>query len=737
MTVVFMGFLMGVVSSSSSTCVCSGGLPGLPGLQLPKGDARARAGYGARCGRWDSADEDPWCIVGSGACGEDTFQSDAGHYWSHRPCPVGGEDAAAEAAGSSAAAGGGGGGGAAAAAGAPRASAAAAPNCAAIGAELKLSVSASAASAHAARAAMERASDACAGLHTIWLDLSSAALVASSAAGGKGAAATAAAVRAGGAALDGFLAPRFEWSFAPWDYNRGGANGGGAGAAAPVMRGVRLTRKYPRSGELQYRRALALLQSPPAATAAASAAAAAAAAAAAGRGTTNNNTAAAAAAAAASACAAAGGPGTAVLSHPFRFFGSDTWAEMAQGPWPALLALGFRMQPATIKADWFTVSPTFCPKPAGGGGGGSGGSGGGGGGGPVDRWSCYYLPLTSCPLPAVYADAALRARACRAKAGGCDDECEEHCAAAAGGGNFMLVPRRPAAAVAAPALELAAWSGSWNGEVVPRQAGAARKAQALLRQATAAIQASGGLGDGEAWAGGLRSLLVTRPNFKARAAWRARQELFLSRLDDAAAAAAAAKEGGGGGGGMMVGRGRAHFVRALRSGNCVAVHLRRGDKLEAEYGVGDPREQQIKSFLRMQKEWLAQARLGLARLGGAAAAAGAGGEEEEVLDTVFLATDDPNYVARELRSGRMGPTEGLNIVSLEGHDQTSDPFHKIKSATADVFDLWSTFDFGARCKVLVGNRHSTFTQLMLARACYVGGACPVFANFADPNSLFS
>ena len=267
---------------------------------------------------------------------------------------------------------------------------------------------------------------------------------------------------------------------------------------------------------------------------------------------------------------------------------------------------------------------------------------------------------------------------------------------------------------------------------MPRQAGAARTAQALLRQAAPP------LGGGEAWAGGLRSLLVTRPNFKARVAWRARQELFLSRLDDAAAAAA--KEGGGGGG--MVGRGRAHFVRALRSGNCVAVHLRRGDKLEAEYGVGDPREQQIKSFLRMQKEWLAQARLGLAHLGGRDAA-GAGGEG--VLDTVFLATDDPNYTARELRSGRMGPTEGLNIVSLEGHDQTSgDVFTKElhggaekMHATRDVFDLWSTFDFGARCKVLVGNRHSTFTQLMFARACYAGGACPRFANFADSNSLFS
>ena len=71
-------------------------------------------------------------------------------------------------------------------------------------------------------------------------------------------------------------------------------------------------------------------------------------------------------------------------------------------------------------------------------------------------------------------------------------------------------------------------------------------------------------------------------------------------------------------------------------------------------------------------------------------------------------------------------TEGVDIA-----------LRKEADSLRDVFDLWSTFDFGARCKVLVGNRHSTFTQLMFARACYAGGACPRFANFADSNSLFS
>ena len=62
-----------------SKCCCNN----QPGANDPRG----RADYGTRCGRWDAADEKPWCVVANGACDHDeTFSSSPGHYWSHAPC---------------------------------------------------------------------------------------------------------------------------------------------------------------------------------------------------------------------------------------------------------------------------------------------------------------------------------------------------------------------------------------------------------------------------------------------------------------------------------------------------------------------------------------------------------------------------------------------------------------------------------------------------------------------------
>ena len=65
-------------------CCCNG--------QAGVSDTRDRPDYGTRCARWDAPDEEPWCIVDKAACGDDTFSSDGGHYWSHVPCGGLGDD---------------------------------------------------------------------------------------------------------------------------------------------------------------------------------------------------------------------------------------------------------------------------------------------------------------------------------------------------------------------------------------------------------------------------------------------------------------------------------------------------------------------------------------------------------------------------------------------------------------------------------------------------------------------
>jgi len=91
-------------TARAAACACSG--------EVGANDARRRADYGTRCGRWDAADESPWCVVASGACGEeDTFQSGPAHFWAHKPCHGEGDAYVPPTPG-----GGGGGGGAAAAA---------------------------------------------------------------------------------------------------------------------------------------------------------------------------------------------------------------------------------------------------------------------------------------------------------------------------------------------------------------------------------------------------------------------------------------------------------------------------------------------------------------------------------------------------------------------------------------------------------------------------------------------
>ena len=68
-----------LVLLSGAACICSG--------EVGANDARGRSDYGTRCARWDAADEDPWCTVSKGACGEsDTFESAPGHWWAHKGC---------------------------------------------------------------------------------------------------------------------------------------------------------------------------------------------------------------------------------------------------------------------------------------------------------------------------------------------------------------------------------------------------------------------------------------------------------------------------------------------------------------------------------------------------------------------------------------------------------------------------------------------------------------------------
>ena len=238
---------------TAGPCACSGG--------TGVGDVRQRPDYGVRCGRWDSADEDPWCVVAAAACGTDTFQSSSGHYWAHRPCPADGVDGAVLAA----VADNGGDEGSGAASTSEEA-----VDCAAIGAELELAIEAATpAAARAARRTMERVADGCARVHTIALDLAPAALDGGQL--GTAAAAAAAVIAAGSAVLDVFLGPRFEWSFVPWDYSIGGANGGGSDdVGSGACESVLLTRKYRVVAELSYRRALQTLQAPPNSTAGAS-----------------------------------------------------------------------------------------------------------------------------------------------------------------------------------------------------------------------------------------------------------------------------------------------------------------------------------------------------------------------------------------------------------------------------------------------------------------------------------
>ena len=61
-----------------TTCCCTG----RPGTD----EARQREDYGTRCASWDAPDEEPWCMVKKGACGDSTFESMPGEFWSTSPC---------------------------------------------------------------------------------------------------------------------------------------------------------------------------------------------------------------------------------------------------------------------------------------------------------------------------------------------------------------------------------------------------------------------------------------------------------------------------------------------------------------------------------------------------------------------------------------------------------------------------------------------------------------------------
>ena len=120
-------------------------------------------------------------------------------------------------------------------------------------------------------------------------------------------------------------------------------------------------------------------------------------------------------------------------------------------------------------------------------------------------------------------------------------------------------------------------------------------------------------------------------------------------------------------------------------------------------------------------------------------------------NTIFLATDDPTYMQNVVSAGKLGLVNDLNIVSLQGHNQTQEADSGLFAqeiagvepawrATNDELDLWLSLDLASRCRAgLVANLHSTFSQLFYARACLAtnfrqrardDARCPPLVDFA-------
>jgi hypothetical protein len=183
-------------------------------------------------------------------------------------------------------------------------------------------------------------------------------------------------------------------------------------------------------------------------------------------------------------------------------------------------------------------------------------------------------------------------------------------------------------------------------------------------------------------------MLLTRMNYRARAMLHAREVQFL--------AAASNKE-------WKVGD------------TCVAVHVRRGDKLASLKGLGvhDPRLQQHEMFSQGFARYMDIARDVLKLL--PASTPGA------AKNTVFVLTDDAKYLAAHRKDH-----PDLRIFGI-GSD--GEPSEKNNNPTADTMDLFLSFRLAGRCGGFVGAiGESNISNMAYQFMCYLRKECPVLRS---------
>ena len=260
-----------------------------------------------------------------------------------------------------------------------------------------------------------------------------------------------------------------------------------------------------------------------------------------------------------------------IANDPWRFFGSlwgvfthELEAAVADGSTifsPVIYnAVGVG---ANMRYEWLGVGDSWCPQSL-----------------QKNKWLCYFLPLTKCQAPTVYAD-----KTCRAgKAKGGLKECTEgYFTYSKGTADTRKQVRRD-------------WSGSGMYGVPP-----------IPKEAGVTDMAGGGPNAESLWIRTVYQMLLSRMNYRTRAKLHAQIEAFLT--------------------------GPAQDWDAKEQ--CVTVHARRGDKLAAlgNLGAQDPRRWQREGFSKTFKDYVNAAKDMLAKLPG-----------EGKKNTIFILTDDPGWV---------------------------------------------------------------------------------------------
>ena len=189
-------------------------------------------------------------------------------------------------------------------------------------------------------------------------------------------------------------------------------------------------------------------------------------------------------------------------------------------------------------------------------------------------------------------------------------------------------------------------------------------------------------------------MLLTRMNYRARARLHARERQFFAAASN----------------------------KAWKVGDtCVAVHVRRGDKLAPLKGLGvhDPRLQQHKTFVQGFARYMDIARDVLKRL--PASTPGA------AKNTVFVLTDD----AKNLAAHRKDHPD-LRIFGI-GSD--GEPGESKNNPTADTMDLFLSLRLAGRCGGFVGAiGESNISNMAYQFICFLRKECPVLrsVNADDP-----